>query len=279
MFRAILALCVVALACSGASAAARADAPTAQEVTITGAGGVDLACGFVLPAGTAPDGGWPAVVFFPGLGVAHDYEAEVAQEPFALQGFASVSCDERGTGSSTGSFDLAGPNDAADAQAIFDWLSSRPNVSSTNIGAYGEDLGGAEVWNAAVAGVPFKAIVPAYTWSSLSRALRPTAAVNSHALYLLTADSSPVWNTPSGLAERAYRGHIHSITVPTLVVHDRTDLLADLSQAKAAYRLLAGPKRLLVVWDYASPWPEVAAWFRQYLAGGPPVGDGVEIQH
>ena len=279
MPRVILALCLVALACTGASAAARADTPTTQEVTITGAGGVQLACGFVLPAGTPPDGGWPAIVFFPGLGLAHDYEEGVAQEPFALQGFASVSCDERGTGSSDGSFDLAGPSDAADAQAIFDWLTTQPGVSPTNIGAYGEDLGGAEVWNAAVAEVPFKAIVPAYTWSSLARALRPRDVVNAGALNLLTADGPPTWNTPSGLRARAYRAHLHTLTVPTLIVDDRADLLSDVSQATAAYRLLAGPKRLLVVWDYAFPWPKVSAWFRQYLAAGPPVGDGVEIQH
>lgn len=277
--RVILALLVVALVCSGASAAARADTPGTQEVTITGGGGVQLACGFVLPAGTAPDGGWPAIVFFPALGVAHDYEESRVQEPFALRGFASVSCDERGSGSSGGVYDLAGPADATDAQAIFDWLAAQPTVSSTNIGAYGEDLGGAEVWNAAVAGVPFKAIVPAYTWSSLARALHPATADNIGALQLLTGEAPPTWNTQLGVSARSYRRHLRALTVPTLVVHDRMDVLSDLSQATTAYRLLTGPKRLLVVWDYGTPWPEVAAWFRQYLAGGPPVDDGVELQH
>src|SRR4051812_8487402 len=137
MVRAAIAVCVAALVCAGASAAARTDAPTVQEVTIAGAGGVQLACSFVLPTGTAPEGGWPAVVFFPRLLNPHTYEESADQVPFADQGFASVSCDERGTGASGGSFDLAGPTDAQDAQAIFDWLSAQPEVSDTQIGAVG----------------------------------------------------------------------------------------------------------------------------------------------
>ncbi|MGH3009248.1 MAG: alpha/beta hydrolase [Gaiellaceae bacterium] len=273
--RAVLAVVVAALVCAGGSAAARASAPTTQEVTIAGAGGVQLACELVLPAGTAPNGDWPGLVLFPGLG-----DTPTDGTTFAAAGFASISCDERGTGSSGGSFDLAGPTDAQDAQAIFDWLAARPEVSDTQIGAYGEDLGGAEVWNAAVAGVPFKAIIPADTWSSLGSALRPTGAINAGALFLLSAEGPPTWNTPAGIAARSYRPHLHSLTVPTLIVHDRADFLWDLSQATAAYRLLAGPKRVFITWSGAPPpEPEVVAWFRHYLAGGPTVGSGVEIQH
>src|SRR6266496_2156905 len=39
--------------------------------------------------------------------------------------------------------------------------------------AFALSLGGGAVWNAAVAGVPFKAIVPAITWTSLGSALHP----------------------------------------------------------------------------------------------------------
>jgi hypothetical protein len=273
----VLAVCVLALVCAGGSAAARADAPTTQEVTITGSGGVKLACEFVLPAGTAPDGGWPGLVLFPGLGGT---PPTTDGTDFAAAGFASVTCDERGTGSSGGSFDLAGPADAADTQQIFNWLATQPEVSDTQIGAYGEDLGGAEVWNAAVAGVPFKAIVPADTWSSLGRALDPTGLVNASLLQLLTDEGPPTWNTAPGIAERSYRAHLHSLTVPTLIVHDRADFLWDLGQATAAYRLLAGPKRLFVSSSGGPPPPsEVVAWFQGYLAGGAAVGGGVVIQH
>jgi len=275
-------LVAVVLVCTGATAAAsavfagtRSSGAATQQVTITGAGGVQLACELVLPAGAVPKGGWPGLVLFPGLGAAPTDGTD-----FAAAGLASISCDERGTGSSGGSFDLAGPSDAADARAIFHWLAARPQVSDTQIGAYGEDLGGAEVWDAAVAGVPFKAIVPADTWSSLARALDPTGVVNASLLRLLTAVGAPTWNTPSGVGERSYRAHLHSLTIPTLIVHDRGDLLWDLSQATAAYRRLAGPKRLFIGWSGGRPpEPEVDAWFRHYLAGGPSVAGGVVIQH
>ena len=60
-----------------------------------------------------------------------------------------------------------------DAQDLFNWFAARSDVSDTKIGALGLSLGGGEVWNAAVAGVPFKAIVPAITWTDLGQALKP----------------------------------------------------------------------------------------------------------
>ena len=54
----------------------------------------------------------------------------------------------------------------------------------------------------------------------------------------------------------------------------------DLSQATAAYRLLPGPKRLLIDWSAGpSAEDEALAWFRHYLAGGPRSGSGVVLEH
>jgi hypothetical protein len=275
MARAVLAVCAAALVCAGSSAAARMDGPTAQDVTITGSGGVQLACTLFLPGGTPPSGGWPGLVLFPGLA-----DPAAPGIGFVAAGFASVACDERGTGGSAGFFDLAGPNDAADAQAIFDWLAARPEVSDTQIGAEGSDLGGAEVWNAAVAGVPFKAIATADAWSSLDRALRPTGVLNAKLFELLSAEGPTTWNTAPGIATRSYRKHLHALTVPTLILHSRANDLVDLDQATAAYRLLGGPKRLVIGWSATQPPPDQAiAWFTHYLAGGPPVARGVALQH
>lgn len=269
-------MCAAALLCAGGSSAARVAAPTTQNVTITGAGGVQLACQFVLPAGAAPSAGWPGLVLFPGLG---DVDPSTNGADFAGAGFASVTCDERGTGSSGGSFDLAGPTDAEDAQAIFDWLAARPEVSGTKIGAYGEDLGGAEVWDAAVKGVPFKAIAAADTWSSLAQALKPTGVANVSLLQLLAAEGPPTWNTASGIAARSYRARLRSLKVPTLIFHDRGNLLWDLSQATAAYRALSAPKRLYIHGSGGlPPQSEVEAWFRHYLADGPRAGGGVVLE-
>jgi hypothetical protein len=279
----VLAVCIAALVCAGGSAAARADSPTTQEITVTGSGGVQLACGLTLPVGSPPAGGWPGLLLFPGF-FPHAFMEPLARATFAPAGFASLTCDQRGTGSSDGAADLAGPADVADAQALFDWLAARPDVSDTEIGAYGETLGGAEVWNAAVAGAPFKAIVPVDTWTSLAEAIDPHGVVKGIARGLLNDIGPPGWNTPAGLAARSSRAGLHSLSVPTLMVQSQRDLNFDLDQATAAYKLLAGPKRLYVgnFNDLGHPkyaLPEVVAWFRQYLAGGPAVRGGVELEH
>ena len=236
MVRAAIAVSVAALVCAGASAAARTGGPTTQDVTITGSGGVQLACKISLPAGTPPDGGWPGLILFPGVS-----GKPLDGTDFATAGFVAVSCSERGLLSSGGSFDLAGPQDAKDAQAIFDWLAARPEVSDTRIGAEGTDLGGAEVWNAAVAGVPFKAIVTGITWSSLRTALKPTGVLNARLFQLLSAGGPAPWNTVSGIAARSYTKHLHSLAVPALIVNGREDYFFDLSQDTVPYRLLSGP--------------------------------------
>jgi hypothetical protein len=274
MVRTAIAVCVAALVCAGASARAGAAGPTTQDVTITGAGGVQLACKFVLPTGSAPSGGWPGLVLFPGVGAAPPTDGV----GFAAAGLASISCAERGRGASGGSFDLAGPSDAKDAQAIFDWLAARPEVSDTQIGADGWELGGAEVWNAAVAGVPFKAIVAGDTWSSLGRALKPTGVLNASLFKLLSAEGPTTWNTTSGIAARSYRGGLRSLTIPTLILAERSLFFFDLSQETSAYSVLDGPKRLDIGWN-ADRLVDEVGWLRHYLAGGPTIGGGLSIQH
>lgn len=280
MSRAVFVISAAALVLAGSSAAARTDVPTVQEVTITGGGGVQLACDLTVPAGTTPAGGWPGMVAFPSFGGGHLSVENFEQVRFAADGFASVSCDYRGTWKSGGAFDLAGPNDAQDAQAIFDWLAARPEVSDTQIGAFGLDLGGAEVWNAAAAGVPFKAIVPWLAWSSLRRALKPAGVLDRSMFNLLAGQGPTTWNTPSGIAARSHWRALRSLTVPTLILAERTipKFAFDLSQATAAYRLLAGPKRLDIGWN-GDRWTDVDAWLSRYLAAGPKIGGGVDIQH
>src|SRR5262249_56956436 len=72
-----------------------------------------------------------------------------------------------------GMFGLDGPRDVQDVRELFTWLAQRPEVSDTQIGAFGISLGGGAVWNAAAAGVPFKAIVPTITWTDLNSPLAP----------------------------------------------------------------------------------------------------------
>ena len=106
---------------------------------------------------------------------------------FFATAFASLMCDARGHGQSEGLFGLDGPRDVQDTKELFAWLAARPEISDTQIGALGISLGGGAVWNATVAGVPFKAIVPVITWTNLATALAPQGLSKSGLVSLLAA--------------------------------------------------------------------------------------------
>jgi pimeloyl-ACP methyl ester carboxylesterase len=290
--------------CGGSASAAR---NSTQELTITVSDGTNLACGLILPSGNAPAGGWPGLLLFHGLGQSHAVMETIASAAFAPVGFASLACDARGTGGSGGTFGLDGPKEVQDARDLFDWLAARSDVSDTQIGAFGPSLGGGAVWNAAAAGVPFKAIVPAITWTDLGAALNPDGVPKSGELAQL-AQAVPFSQWDASLtqartdllagnvtaavksteAARSVRSKLHSLTVPTLLLQGRHDFLFDMDQALAAYKLLGGPKRLYLG-DLGHPpatnpqaelvtyLGEAVAWFGHYLAGIGTAHGGIEL--
>jgi len=289
---AILLVVLAALACAGSALAA-----SPQELTITAADGTALSCALVEPDGAAPAGGWPAVMLFHGLGGKHQDMEPLATAFLAPAGYASLMCDARGHGASGGLFGLDGPTDVADTQFLFNWLTARPEISDTEIGALGISLGGGAVWNAAVAGVPFKAIVPVITWTSLTTALAPQGLSKSGLVVLLAQQvptarwdptllaAVPALTSSSNIAQvaalaapRSPLAHLSSLAVPTLLVQGRHDFLFDIDQAEAALKLLKGPKRLYVGDLGHSPAPnppaeqptyfgEAVQWFDRYLKG------------
>src|SRR3954462_2663513 len=290
--RVVLATFAAALACAGSASAASGW----TTVTIAASDATPLACEYLLPNGTPPAGGWPGVILFHGLGQSY---ADMEPIGYAMQefGLAALACDARGTGSSGGKFGLDSPRDTQDAQNLFTWFADRGDVSNTQIGAFGLSLGGGAVWNAAVAGVPFKAIVPAITWTNLGAALNPNGVPKTGLIGILSqAAPSANWDpalfqavqdlaggdvTPAVTsieAARSSRSHLHALTVPTLLLQGRHDFLFDMDQAIAAYKLLAGPKRLYLGDIGHAPaknpsaeaptyLTEVVGWFNQYLAG------------
>jgi alpha-beta hydrolase superfamily lysophospholipase len=288
----LLAVCLFALPGAGAGAVVGP-----QELTITASDGTPLACALVEPDGKPPASGWPGVLLFHGLGGRHQDMEPIATGSLAPAGYASLMCDARGQGASGGTFGLDGPRDVQDVRELFTWLAQRPEVSDTQIGAFGISLGGGAVWNAAAAGVPFKAIVPAITWTDLTSALAPQGLSKS-GLVALLAQQVPQerWDPALLAAEpalvrsdnltpvraiaapRSVRLRLGRITVPTLLLQGRHDFLFDLDQALAAYRQLKGPKRLYMGDLGHSPAPNPAAerptyigeavkWFDRFLKG------------
>ncbi|HET7568569.1 MAG TPA: CocE/NonD family hydrolase [Gaiellaceae bacterium] len=305
--RRFLVVAVVALACAGPAAAA---AP--QELTVTATDGTALACGLVLPDGAPPEGGWPGLLLFHGLGQTHAAMEAVAESVFAPAGYASLACDARGTGASGGAFGLDGPAETQDARDLFAWLAARPDVSDTQIGAYGVSLGGGAVWNAAVAGVPFAAIAPSLAWTSLGTALAPQNVPKAGIVaQIAAAVPAERWDPELAAARdallggavtaavtkqtltRSARNALQELGTPTLILQGRRDYLFDLDQALTAYRLLPGPKRLYVgdlghapAANPADEAPvylgEVVTWFDRWLRGtanGIDAAKQVELAH
>ena len=117
------------------------------DVRIPHQNGHVLAGELMLPDGvTRP----PVVVFITGSGPQDRDESLMNHQPFlviadhlARNGIASLRCDDRGVGESTGDFSLAITTDfATDATAQVEWLSTRQDIDSSAIGLIGHSEGG-----------------------------------------------------------------------------------------------------------------------------------------
>lgn len=225
--------------------------------------GVQLACTYWQPAGLGPAKA-PAVMLFHGLGgKRHDMDAFA--DRLGAAGYASLACDARGHGQSGGLFGLDGPRDVQDTRELFAWLGSQAAVNGSEIGALGISLGGGAVWDAAAAGVPFKAIVPVITWTNLAQALAPQGLAKSGLVLYLSQLVPPARFDPTLLAvlptllgggdlgtfaaiaaSRSAGPALPRIATPTLLIQGRHDFLFDIDQAAAAYRSLIGPKRFYI---------------------------------
>lgn len=109
--------------------------------------GVRLAGTLTLPVGAGP---FPAVVLITGSGAQDRDESLMGHRPFAVladhftrRGIAVLRHDDRGVGGSSGDFAAATTDDfAADAEAGFRWLRSRPEIDPAAVGLLGHSEGG-----------------------------------------------------------------------------------------------------------------------------------------
>src|SRR6478609_1831895 len=134
--------------------------------------GTSVAYDLYEPDGAAPAGGWPGVVVLHGLGGSKDSMAAIAQV-FVSHGYAALAYTARGHGTSTGSVELAGPTETSDEIAMGAFFRALPEVSNTNIGAWGISYGGGQTWNGLAKGIDYKAAEVVETWTDLYSALWP----------------------------------------------------------------------------------------------------------
>lgn len=119
-----------------------------EEVVFENYGaGIKLAGTLTLPQGK---GVYPAVILITGSGAQNRDEEIAGHKPFLViadhltrQGIAVLRVDDRGTGASTGNFNASTAVDfATDAKAAFDYLKTRNEIQSGQIGLIGHSEGG-----------------------------------------------------------------------------------------------------------------------------------------
>jgi esterase/lipase len=276
--------------------AAPAQAFSKQTGLQTMADGTSIAYDLYLPDGAAPAGGWPGVVVMHGLGGSKDEVAPIATV-FVSQGYAALAYSDRGSGTSTGDLELAGPSETSDERAMESFFAALPEVSDTKIGAWGISYGGGQVWNGLAAGIPYKAAEVVETWTDLYSALWPqdiarsgivagfasSVAARSPLVTELRTDAVQSLNLPAIKAlttPRSAIAHLSSIRTPVYMFQGRVDYAFDVSQAENGFSRIAGPKHLYIGQfghpPSHFPGPDIAyvesqglAWYDHYLKGLP----------
>jgi predicted acyl esterase len=269
-----------------------------QDVTIPMDDGVSIAASLYIPDGAAPSGGWPAIVFLHGFGRDRsDSNALVEGYGFVDHGYAILTYDARGHGSSTGLVSVAGPREVADARAVHDWLDARPDVADTKIAALGISYGGGTIFNSLVAGVPWAAVVTVETWTDLYAGLMPQGLVKSGLVVALSSSIPEARRDPAlasvqaaafagtasavrpWAAQRSSLSKLSSVTTPVFMAQGRRDFLFGIDQATQALQRLRGPKLLYLglhghapstfpASDTGALMAQVRSWFDCHLRGG-----------
>jgi esterase/lipase len=267
-----------------------------QSGNRTMADGTAISYDLYEPDGTAPASGWPGVVLMHGLGGSKDDEAALGQV-LAAQGYAALAYSARGEGTSTGSLELAGPNEISDERAMEAWFAGLPEVSNTQIGAWGVSYGGGQIWNGLAAGIPYKAVCVVATWTDLYSALWPQNVARSGIVAgfakavvarspLIAANATNAIQSldmPSIQAlvgPRSSYAKLPSITAPVYMFQGRVDWAFDVTQAENGYLRVKGPKHLYIgqfghppstftTPDLAYVQSQSIAWFAHYLEGAP----------
>lgn len=241
---------------------APAHAFSKQTGTLAMSDGVPLAYDLYLPDGTAPVTGWPGVVVMHGLGGSKDDVAAVAGA-FAKAGYAALAYTARGEGTSGGDLTLAGPREIEDERAMESFFAGLPQVSDTQIGAWGVSYGGGQVWDGLAAGIPYKAADVVATWTDLYSALWPQDIARSgivvgfakavearspfiQGVFTAAAQSTDPAEIKALATPRSVVAKLPSIHVPVAMFQGRVDWAFDVSQAENGFERLAGPTHLYV---------------------------------
>ena len=241
----------------------------------------------LVPAGVSATRLAPAVIGLHGLGGTKADEMPQAEQ-LAAHGFVVLVFSARGSGASSGSYELDAPDyEVKDVMQLVTWLANQPEVSKDGpgdprVGLFGEASGAAVSLLAAAADRRIDAIVPMTTWSSLVHALspngdgaltrapfRPGVLRPQAARALLAGDGASgarlgrdavsvlaallaAGAVPAASAAALDRsspaGVLDRVQAPTLVVQGESDGLFTLDEADANFSGIRGTEKAMV-WE------------------------------
>lgn len=228
-------------------------------------------------------------------------------DALAAAGYNVLTWDPRGFGSSEGTADFdSAAVDGADVQALLDWLAGQPGVQLDRPGdprmaMVGASYGGAIGLVTASIDCRVDALIPMFTWNSLSNALFPSGIPRLPWLELLS-DAAPGTSAdphlrharelaasegvvdPADLAwfrARDLTDRLDRVRVPTLFIQGTVDPLVGLDEAISSYEVLhAAGVPTAMIWtcgghgvclttdsDTATLRPRVLAWLDRFVKG------------
>lgn len=260
-----LAIAAISVAGLGALGLARADDARFSEA-VRFAGGdqaIELAGTLERPSHIARDQPLPAVVLIHGSGPNDRDETMYGHKPFRMlsavftsAGYAVLRYDKRGVGESGGVAQGATIVDfAADAEAAFDYLRSRPDIDSRRVGLLGHSEGGmvAPLIAARRAEVAWLVLLapPAVNGREISRYQNSQGAIDRGA------------SEPDALAAADEATRLFDIVTGSPTPAERDQQLLD------ALHDIAGRRRMSEAVVQAQRESLSSAWFRHILAYDP----------
>ncbi|WP_159587786.1 alpha/beta hydrolase [Chelativorans xinjiangense] len=96
-----------------------------------------------LPAGPAPDGGFPVILCLQGFGSLRKTSIPAMAKRYAEEGFAALSCDYRGFGDSEGDRGRLDPRrQVEDTRNAITFASVQAEIDANRVGLHGSSFGG-----------------------------------------------------------------------------------------------------------------------------------------
>ncbi|OGY45399.1 MAG: hypothetical protein A2744_04310 [Candidatus Buchananbacteria bacterium RIFCSPHIGHO2_01_FULL_44_11] len=227
----------------------------------------------------------PVVVICHGFtGYKEEIHLKSLAQTLAKNGIAAMRFDftnERGESDGTIE-DINFSQELADLKSVIDFISYQGFIDPARIGLAGHSMGGQVALTygptdprikvlADLAGVAYRGAQD----TELEKKLRGRADHFQKNGFLFIWGYKIKFDFYTDLLKHDTLSQVKKISIPTIIVHGRTDRIVPLKHSQTVYEILREPKRLVVIDGMPHTWrqpihykkvnPLVAEWFKKYL--------------